>query len=177
MNRALRISSCLNNEISKIRQKFLNADYPLRFIKSVIKQSNDKLSEKSDNEDDYILLPHFFEIKKQVILTEVSYCENETYSKHFLKKFHELNNNLCEIKTKWITKKMRNLFYLKSNDLLTTCTKYEGECTCKENYIGEMKRNVQIRWKEQSGINKISEPSRHLKSNPMHAITWKVLMF
>ena len=150
MNRALRISSCLNDEISKIRQKFLNANYPLRFINSVIKQSNDKLSEKSDKEDDYILLSVFFEIEKQVILTEVSYCENET---------------------------VLNMFHLKSNDPLTTCAKYEGECTCKENYIGEMKRNVQIRWKEQSGINKISEPSRHLKSNPMHAITWKVLWF
>ena len=177
MNRALRISSCLNDEILKIRQKFLNADCPLRFINSVIKQSNDKLSEKSDKEDDYILLSHFFEIEKQVILTEVSYCENETILNIFLIKFHKLNNNLYEIKTKWITKKMRNLFHLKSNDPLTTCAKYEGEGTCKENYIGEMKRNVQIRWKEQSGINKVSEPSRHLKSNPMHAITWKVLMF
>ena len=45
LNRALRISSCLKDEISKIRQKFLNADYQLRFTNSVIKQFNDKLSE------------------------------------------------------------------------------------------------------------------------------------
>ena len=49
-----------------IRQKFLNADYPLRFINSVIKQFNEKLSEKSNEEDDHILPPDFFEIKKQV---------------------------------------------------------------------------------------------------------------
>ena len=63
LNRALRISSCPNDEISKIRQKFLNADYPLRFINSVMKQFNDKLSEKPNKEDDYILPPDFFEIK------------------------------------------------------------------------------------------------------------------
>ena len=57
LNRALRISSCLNDEISKIRQKFLNADHPLRFINNVIKQFNDKLSENSNEKDDYILPP------------------------------------------------------------------------------------------------------------------------
>ena len=45
LNGALRISGCLNDEISKIRQNFLNADYPLRFINSVIEQFNGKLSE------------------------------------------------------------------------------------------------------------------------------------
>ena len=37
LNKALCISSCLNDKISNIRQKFLNANYPLRFINSVIK--------------------------------------------------------------------------------------------------------------------------------------------
>ena len=49
-------------------------------------------------------------------------------------------------------------------------------CACKENYIGETKRNVKIRWEEHSDINKISQPSRHIKSNPTHVFTWKVLM-
>ena len=34
LNRAWRISSCLKGEISKIRQKFPNTDYPLWFISS-----------------------------------------------------------------------------------------------------------------------------------------------
>ena len=56
LNKALHISSSLKDEISKIRQKFLNTYYQLRFINSVIKQHNDKLSEKSNEEYDYILL-------------------------------------------------------------------------------------------------------------------------
>ena len=45
------------------------------------------------------------------ILIEVPFCEkNETSSKRFLEKFHELTNDLCKIKIKWITKKIRNLF-------------------------------------------------------------------
>ena len=119
----------------------------------------------------------FFEIKKQVILTEAPYCEkNETSSKRFLKKFHSLTNDFYEIKIKWITKKTRNLFRLKSKNPHPACAICKGVCTCKENYVGETKRNVEIRWEEHSGINKIFEPSRHLKSNPTHAFTWKVLM-
>ena len=60
LNRTLHILSCLKDEISRIRKKFLNAGYPLRFINSVVKQFNDKLSEKSNEEDDYILPPDFF---------------------------------------------------------------------------------------------------------------------
>ena len=75
-----------------------------------------------------------------------------------------------------ITKKIRNLFCLKSKKPHPTCAICKGVCTCKENDIGETKRNVKIRWEEHSDINKMSEPSRHLKSNPTHAFTWKVLM-
>ena len=99
--------------MKSLRQKFLNADYPLRFINSTIKQFNDKLSENPMRKMIYILPPDFFEIKKQVILIEVPYYKkNGTSPKGFLKKFHELTNNLYEIKIKWITKKLRNLFHL-----------------------------------------------------------------
>ena len=77
----------------------MNADYPLRSANSVIKQLNDKLNEKCTEEDDHILPFNFFEIKKQVILIKIPYCEtNETSSKRNLKKFEELTNDLCEIK-------------------------------------------------------------------------------
>ena len=101
MNRTLRISSCLNNEISKIRQKFLKTDYLLWFINSVLKQFSDKLSEKPNEEDDYILPSDVFKIKNAVILIKIPYCKkNETFSKRFLKKFHKLANDLYEIKIK-----------------------------------------------------------------------------
>ena len=69
---------------------------------------------------------------------------------------------------------MRNLFYLKSTNPHPACVIYEGVCTCKENYIGETKRNADIPWEEHSANSKISEPFRHLKSNPTHAFTWTV---
>ena len=157
LNLALRISSCLKDEISKIRQKILNADYPLRFVNKFIKQFNDKVREKLNEKDDYILSTDFFEIKMQVILIEVLYCEKKKFFKCFLKKFHEPMNDLYDIKIKWITKKMKNMFCLKKRNPHPACVIYEGICTYKENYIGETKRNVEIQWEEYSNINKISE--------------------
>ena len=143
LNRALRSSRSLKDEIPNIRQKFLNADYSLRLINSVIKQFNCKLSKKSNKEDDYDLPSDFLEIKKEVIYTEVLYCKkNDTSSKRFLNKFHEISNYLYEIKIKWIHQKIRNVFRLKSKNSHLACVIYEGMCTCKENYIGETKRDV-----------------------------------
>ena len=45
---------------------------------------------------------------KLLVLAEIPYCpRNETLSKRFIKKFHELTNNSYEIKIKWITKKVK----------------------------------------------------------------------
>ena len=83
-------------------------------------------------EDNYILRPDLFEIKKQVIFIEVPYCEkNETSSKRFLKKFYDL----FEIKIKWIIKEIRNLFRLKSKNPHQACAIYGRVCTCKKNIL------------------------------------------
>ena len=71
---------------------------------------------------------------------------------------------------------MRNLVRLKSKNPQPACVIYQGICACKENYIGETKRNVDIWWQEHSDVNRITDPSRNLKSNPTHTFTWKVLM-
>ena len=71
---------------------------------------------------------------------------------------------------------MRNLFRLNFKNPHPPCVMYEGICACEESYTGETKLNVEIRWGEHSEINKVSEPSRHLKRNPTHVFSWKVLM-
>ena len=71
---------------------------------------------------------------------------------------------------------MRNLFRLMSKNPYPAGVLYEGICSCEENYNCETKRNIEIRWYEQSGINKVSEPSRYLNRNPTHVFRRKVLM-
>ena len=49
-------------------------------------------------------------------------------------------------------------------------------CSCQEPYIGETVRNGEIRWQEHEDTQKGSEPVKHLKNNPTHSFTWKVLL-
>ena len=53
---------------------------------------------------------------------------------------------------------------------------YEGRCFCQEPYIDETVRNVEIRWQEHKDTQKDSEPAKHLKNNPTHSFTWRVLL-
>ena len=107
LNRAAQIASTFTEEVPTIKRKFLKVDYPPRFVNSVIKQFND--------------------IPKPLILAEIPYCpRNETLSKRFIKKFHEFTNNSYEIRIKWITKKVKQLFKLKSRNPHPSCVIYEG---------------------------------------------------
>ena len=56
-----------------------------------------------------------------------------------------------------------------------SCVIYEGRCSCKLSYIGETKRNSEVRWKEDEDPAGKSEPAKHLIKNDSHKFTWKVL--
>ena len=173
LNRATRIASFPAYEIPKIKQKFLNADYPHKFINSVI----NNFQEKSEETDNYIIPPGFFDFPKKVVLVDIPYCpKNEEFSKRFMKKFDVFTDNKYDIRIKWITKKVKQLFKLKSRNPHPSCVIYEGVCSCQVSYIGETVRNVEIKWQEHEDTQKDSEPAKHLKNNPTHSFTWKVLL-
>ena len=46
-----------------------------------------------------------------------------------------------------------------------SCVIYEGVCVCEQGYIGEKRRNVELRWEEHENTSKGSEPAKHLKEN------------
>ena len=145
LNRATHIASFPVDEIPKIKQKFLNAGYPYIFINSVI----NNCQEKSEETDDYIIPPDFFDIPKKVLLVDIPYCpKNEEFSKRFMKKFVVFTDNKYDIRIKWIAKKVKQLFKLKSRNPHPSCVIYERVCSCQKSCIGETVRNVEIRWQE-----------------------------
>ena len=44
-----------------------------------------------------------------------------------------------------------------------------------KSHIGETKKKIEIRWQNHEYTQKDSEPTKHLKNNPTHSFTWKVL--
>ena len=69
LKRAARIASTFTQEIPTIKQKFLNADYPPRFVNCAIRQFNEKCNDNT--QDDYIIPPDFFDISKPLVLGKI----------------------------------------------------------------------------------------------------------
>ena len=109
--RAKRISSNFTSEVTVIRNKFESAGYPKRFVNSIIREFN---AVKENDESDFIIPPWLFEGKKKVVLVEIPFClKNEISSKHFIKKFNKFTNNTFDVRIKWLTQKVKNLFRVK----------------------------------------------------------------
>ena len=170
LHRAKAISDDFNTEIQRIRNKYLKADYPIRFIESVIRSFKNK-----DNED-LLIPPWLFEEKLPSVLIRLpfSHKTEETIFK-FIQNLENFTSNNCKFIIIWNTRKIKTLFPLKDRTEHKSCVIYEGTCSCGHSYIGETIRNVNVRWDEHNPINGNSEPSKHLQSNINHSFVWKIL--
>ena len=176
LSRAAKISSDFEKEKEAIRLKYNKAEYPKRFVNSVIRDFESKKRATLDDFD-FIIPPNFFDEPKQFITLEIPYCpENETASKRFLKKFNIFTQQNYQVVIKWITRKTKSLFQLKDRNPYPACQIYKGTCVCGKSYIGETIRNVQTRWKEHEDARKDSEPAKHLLEFSDHKFTWKTLL-
>ena len=75
----------------------------------------------------------------------------------------------------WQTRKIESVFKLKDKNAHPSHVIYKGECICGQTYIGETARNLEVRVKEHSDVNKQSEPVKHIRKHPNHKFTWEVL--
>ena len=109
-----------------VHYKFESAGYPKRFVNSIIREFN---AVKENDESDFIIPPWLFEGKKKVVLVEIPFClKNEISSKHFIKKFNNFTNNTFDVRIKWLTQKVKNLFRVKDKSLHQACKIYKGIC-------------------------------------------------
>ena len=128
-------------------------------------------------EESFLISPNLFDEDKPFPLIDIPFCEkNESKSKDFIKKFHHFTNGKYRISIKWITKKVKSLFPLKDKNIYPACKIYQGLCSCKENYVGESKRNMANRWGEHNNPTHDSEPAKHLQSIFLTGQFWLMLL-
>ena len=174
LNRAYRISTDFEKEKDRIKTKFCKANYPFRYVQSVINQFEDRLN---NEHIDYIIPPYFFDVPIPTTVIEIPFCEkNEQAVKMFLQKLDNFTKGHINVRIIWKTKKVKQLFSLKDKNPYPACVIYEGQCSCGTQYIGETKRNAIVRWTEHNDPCKDSEPSRHLKDHLDHIFHWKIIM-
>ena len=144
--RKKRISSNFTNEVTLIRNKFKSAGYPIRFVNTVIHEST---TTETNEDNEFIIPPLLFEVKKKIVLVEILCClKNESSSKQFIKKFDKFTDDKFDVRIKWLTKKVKSLFIVKDKSLHQACKVYKGFRSCGESYISETIRNVEVRWDE-----------------------------
>ena len=76
---------------------------------------------------------------------------------------------------KWETSNIRSLFPLKDKIDYKSCVICKGDCSCGSRYIGETKRNAEVRWNDHNNPTKSSELSKHFRRNINHYFTWTVI--
>ena len=174
LHRATKISSNFDREVSKIKQKFKNVGFPIKFIESVIRDFQTIPNEVTDD----IIPTWLFDDRKDFVIY-LPFCpKNEEVSKHFLLKLNEYTNGKYIFKIIWNTRNIRSLFPLKDRVEHRSCVIYEGACSCGEMYVGETDRNTTIRWKEHDHPKRStqnSDPAKHLIANPTHKFSWIIV--
>ena len=75
----------------------------------------------------------------------------------------------------WKTRNIQSLFPLNDKSNYKLCVISKGGCSCGSHYIGETKRNAEVRWNDHYNPTKSSKPSKHLRSNINYYFTWPAI--
>ena len=124
----------------------MKADYPLRFIKSVVNE----FQNSKECVDDHI--PHsLFKITKPFKSIKIPYCE-EISQIHKFRKFQQFFEEISQIHEQcfrivltWRTRNITFLFLLKDKSDYKSCVIFKGDSPCGSRYIGEIKRYAEVR--------------------------------
>ena len=128
-----------------------------------------------DRDNDLLIPRWLFPEFETTISVQLPYCfKNENSSFALARKIEQFCSSRVKVKIFWKTRKIRSLFPLKDKVTHKSLVIYEGTCSCGDKYIGETKRNVEVRWKEHLSSD-ASEPARHIKLNPGHKFSCKIL--
>ena len=94
-----------------------------------------------------------------------------------MNKFQKFTKNGSRITITWKTRNIQYLFPLEDKNDYRLCGIYEGDCSCGSHYIGETKRNAELRSNEHNNPTKSSELSKHLRSNIIvsHRLSFQIL--
>ena len=169
LHRAFKTASDFDAEVSIITKKYLDAGYPLGFIKSVISD----FKKKDENQP---IIPDWLFEEHNKVLFKLPYCPSNEYDvKRFIYRIESFTGGKVILIVLWSTRNINILLSLKDKVMHRSCVIYEGQCSCKLSYIGETKRSSEVRWREHDDPADKTEPAKHLMENASHKFTWKVL--
>ena len=103
LNRAKRIASDFNKELKRIRQKYRNARFSLKFI-------NETICNFERGKEEMIIPEWLFDERKTFSVRFPHSPANEKFSKIFTRKVKNFTNDKLKVIIIWNTRKMQSLF-------------------------------------------------------------------
>ena len=169
LHRAQKISTDFCGEIKNIKEKFKYANYPSRFVDSVIKgfEEKEKRSEVTREQE-----------SKPFVPIKLPFCgKNEHIAKHFLKRLHEFTGNKFTFTIIWQSRKIKTLFPLKDKIKYKANVIYKGTIATEpeKTYIGETKLIAEKRWGQHEDPSHDSAPAKYLETNTGEKFVWEIL--
>ena len=120
LHRAFKIASDFDAEVSIITKKYLDAGYPLGFIKSIISD----FKKKDENQP---IIPDWLFEELSKVLCKLPYCpSNEHDVKRFIDRIESFNGGKVMLIVLWSTRNIKSLFPLKDKVAHRSCVIYEG---------------------------------------------------
>ena len=137
LDRANKISSDLEKEVSIIKAKYLKAGYLNGFIDSIINDFH-------QTKEDFLIPPSLFEDRKEISF-QIPYCKrNEEKMKRIICKLEQYTNYEIKFRYSRKNRKLRYLFQLKDPLVHKVNVINKEIWRCKEFYIGKTKRNSEV---------------------------------
>ena len=175
LHRSKKISSDFQKEIKAITQKYEKAGYPTRYIKSIVRDFQEKERIRENREE---RAEQTEKDERVFVALRVPFCEkNEKVAKHFIKRLNEYTGNSFRISIFWQTKKIKTLCSLKDKIKHRSNVIYKGvsKNNPDETYIGETRQIAEQRWKQHEDPSHESAPSRYLRQNESDSFIWEVI--
>ena len=134
VHRAKRIASDFNKKLKRIRQKYRNARFPLKFI-------NETIYNFERGKEEMIIPEWLFDERKTFSVRFPYSPPSEKFSKVFMRIVECFTIDKVKLIIIWNTRKIQSLFSNKDKVKHHSCVMYCGICSCGANYIGETIRN------------------------------------
>ena len=124
----------------------------------------------------WLFHPSYFKFRRKICFYKHHSVEQmRKEQKAFLNKFYDFTYEKVKLIFRWKIQNLKSLFSLKDKDLHHACKIYKGICSCESTYVGETKRNVEVRYSEHNHPSRKSEPSKHLHQNINYVFTCLVI--
>ena len=102
LHRAKRISSDFPSQLIQIKNKYVKANFPIRFINSVFRDFNEP--------EDEMIIPTFLFNEKISVFVKIPFCDkNEKQISKFIDKFDRFTGYKFKVNIVWITRNIRSL--------------------------------------------------------------------